>query len=454
MVYEKIVLIVVMGTSFVTPFMGSAMNIAIPSIGQEFAASATDLSWVVTSYILTTAACLLPAGRFADIRGRVRVYVAGIFVFSAATLGCGLAESLAWLLGLRAAQGFGASLIFSTGIALLTAVYPPERRGRVLGLATASTYVGLSLGPVLGGLLSFHFGWRSIFWVSFLLGLLMFFLAWRHLRREAGGAAGEPFDAVGCCLYMTGLVATLHGFANLTGGLAPLLLFGAGVVLLVGFVWFERRQAHPLLEVKLFTDNIAFAFSNLAAMINYCATFAVGFLASLYLQLVLGLDARLAGLVMLSQPVLMAAFSPFAGRLSDHVEPRIVASGGMALTAAGLFGFIFITPFTPLPAVVAILSLIGLGFAFFASPNNNAIMGAVTKEKYGVAASTLATMRMSGQAVSMSIVALIMAWYGGQSVLGRQSAELIALSLRSALTLFTVLSALGILISLKRGRMR
>ena len=223
---------------------------------------------------------------------------------------------------------------------------------------------------------------------------------------------------------------------------------------MTGFVFYERRREHPLLEVSLFTENLTFAFSNLAAMINYSATFAVGFLASLYLQIVMDLDARAAGWVMLSQPLLMAMFSPFAGRLSDRVEPRIVASVGMALTTLGLFLFVFVTRDIPLPFVVADLSLIGLGFAFFSSPNNNAIMGAVGREKYGVAASSIATMRMTGQAVSMSTVALIMAWNGGQAALGSNSVPMVLDSIHSALIVFTVLSAVGVYFSMKRGSVR
>ena len=454
MSYEKIVLIIVTATSFVTPFMGSALNIAIPAIGQEFQASAAALSWVVSSYILSTATCLLPAGRFADIHGRIGVYITGIFIFSVATVLCGFTQGLSWLIGLRVVQGMGSSLIFSTGIAILAAVYPPEGRGKALGFSTASTYIGLSAGPVLGGFISFHFGWRFIFWISAVLGLLMFLLAYRYLRKEKGGSAGEIFDSVGCILYMPGLVATLYGLAFLVYGAVPFLALCIGICLLIGFIFYERRREHPLLEIRLFTENLTFAFSNLAAMINYSATFAVGFLASLYLQVVMELDARSAGWVMLSQPMLMAIFSPFAGRLSDRMEPRIVASVGMALTTVGLFLFIFISKDSSLPMVITDLSIMGLGFAFFSSPNNNAIMGAVGKEKYGVAASSLATMRMSGQAVSMSIVALIMAWHGGQAVLGANSVPMVLDSIHYALMVFTVLSTIGIFFSLKRGRVR
>ncbi len=451
--YERTVLLIVTATSFVTPFMGSALNIAIPSIGREFVSSATLMSWIATSYILATASCLLPAGRFADIHGRRRIYTAGLLVFSLATLFCAGVTSIEGLIFMRVLQGIGASFIFSTGIAILAAVYPPERRGRALGYSTAATYIGLSAGPVLGGLISFHLGWRFIFQISAVLALLVCFAAFRLLKKEVGDSVGEPFVLSGCILYISGLVLSLYGFAFLLEGLEPIVTLISGLLLLAAFVRVEMRRDHPLLEIRLFTDNLTFAFSNLAAMINYSATFAIGFLASLHLQVVMGLDARVSGWVMLSQPLLMAMFSPFAGRLSDRVEPRIVASIGMALTTAGLFLFIFVTQHTPLYIVMAQLALIGLGFAFFSSPNNNAIMGSVGKEKYGVAASALATMRMSGQASSMSIVALALAVYGGHAAIGTDSVAMVLSSIKSSLIIFTILSAGGIFFSLKRGRM-
>jgi EmrB/QacA subfamily drug resistance transporter len=452
--YDRIVLLIVIATSFMTPVMGSALNIAIPSIGREFSASATTLSWIATGYILATASCLLPAGRFADIQGRSIVYTAGILTFSLATLLCGLVSSIEGLIFMRVVQGIGASFIFSTGIAILASVYPPERRGRVLGYATASTYVGLSAGPVLGGLISFHLGWRLIFFLTAGLALVIFAIAWRFLQREVAAAAGEKFDLTGCLLYMSGLVLSLYGFAFLLEGILSAALLLSGLMFLAGFVRLQLKREHPLLDVRLFSDNLTFAFSNLAAMINYSATFAVGFLASMHLQMVMGLDARISGWVMLSQPLLMALFSPFAGRLSDKVEPRIVASVGMALTTVGLFLFAFVTEQTSLTVVMVDLALIGLGFAFFSSPNNNAIMGAVAKEQYGVAASALATMRMTGQAVSMSIVALVMTAAGGKTAVGAAAAGVVLSSIQISLWIFTILSAVGIFFSLKRGRVR
>jgi MFS family permease len=278
-------------------------------------------------------------------------------------------------------------------------------------------------------------------------------MAYRFLRREEAGSAGERFDSRGSLLYMSGMVASLYGFAHLLDGAVPRIILSAGLLLLSWFIWYETGRESPLLEISLFTGNLTFAFSNIAAMINYSATFAVGFLASLYLQVVLGLDSRAAGWILLSQPFLMAMLSPFAGRLSDRMEPRIVASAGMAITAAGLLMFLFVSRTTPLPLVIAELAIIGLGFAFFSSPNNNAILGSVGKEKYGVAASSLATMRMTGQAVSMSVVALVMAFNGGQEALGGRSAEMVLASTHGAMAIFTVLSVAGIFFSLKRGRL-
>lgn len=274
------------------------------------------------------------------------------------------------------------------------------------------------------------------------------------MKKEAAAAAGERFDIIGGALYMSGLILSLYGFAFMLDGWLPVLWLFGGLALLTGFVRLQLKREHPLLDIRLFSENLTFAFSNLAAMINYSATFAVGFLASMHLQLVMGLDARISGWVMLSQPFLMALFSPFAGRLSDKVEPRIVASVGMMLTTVGLFLFAFVDGQTGLVVVMADLALIGLGFAFFSSPNNNAIMGAVAKEQYGVAASSLATMRMTGQAVSMSIVALVMVASGGKTAVGAEAAGVVQGSIQLSLGIFTVLSAVGIYFSLKRGKVR
>lgn len=451
---KKYTLLVAMGASFLTPFMGSAINLAVPSIGRDFNSSAILLSWVVTSYLLSSAAFLVPFGRLADIVGRKKIFLAGVAAFSLFSLLCGLARSIESLIIFRILQGVGSAMIFGTGMAILTSVFPPQERGRVLGLNVAVVYTGLSLGPVLGGWMNHNLGWQSIFYFNALVGILILFFTVSRLAGEWAGARGESFDFTGAVLYSAGLVMFMYGISSIATSAWAGYFLAAGLAVMAGFVRYEIRVAQPVLNMRLFTGNATFAFSNLAALINYSATFAVGFLLSLHLQVVMGYNSQIAGLILLAQPVIMALLSPFAGRLSDRVEPRVVSSWGMALTTMGLLVFCFISSSTPIWLVMGNLGLLGTGFALFSSPNSNAVMGSVEKRFYGVASSALGTMRLTGQAVSMAIVTLIIAFFVGNVKLGPEYSELLIRSSRTAFIVFTVLCFAGIFASLARGNVR
>jgi MFS family permease len=226
------------------------------------------------------------------------------------------------------------------------------------------------------------------------------------------------------------------------------------VILLAIFVRHEAKAPQPLINVRLFSENATFAFSNLAALINYSATFALGFLLSLYLQIVRGFDSQIAGLILLSQPVLMASLSPFAGRLSDRLEPRLVSSLGMGLTALGLLAFAFIGESTSIWRIVLALILIGVGFALFSSPNTNAVMGSVEKKYYGVASSALGTMRLLGQAVSMAISTLIIHLYLGDVNLSLASQHALGKSISTSFAVFAIICFVGVFASLARGNIK
>jgi MFS family permease len=215
----------------------------------------------------------------------------------------------------------------------------------------------------------------------------------------------------------------------------------------------ESKTSFPLINIRLFLRNTVFAFSNLAAMINYSATFAIGFLVSLYLQLVRGYPPHTAGFILLAQPIIMALFSSFAGSLSDRIEPRFVASFGMLLNALGLFIFVFIGSSTPVWIIVANLALIGFGFALFSSPNTNAIMGSVDERFYGIASSTVSTMRMMGMATSMAVVTLVMAIFAGDAGLDAIDPLLLLKSFKIAFAVFAVLCVSGVFASFARGTM-
>ncbi|HAG07268.1 MAG TPA: MFS transporter, partial [Peptococcaceae bacterium] len=303
------------------------------------------------------------------------------------------------------------------------------------------------------GFLTHLFGWRSIFLANVPLGLLVLLLVWLKLKGEWAEAKGEAFDIGGAVIYSLALVATIYGFSVLPGS-TGLLLVALGTAGIAAFIAWESRVSNPVLDVSLFRHNRVFAFSSLAALIHYCATFAVAFLMSLYLQYIKGLTPEGAGTVLAAQPVVMALFSPFAGRLSDRIEPRVVASLGMSLTVVGLLVLVFLEFETPFGVIVAGLVLLGIGFALFSSPNTNAIMSAVQRRFYGVAAGTAGTMRMLGQMLSMGIVMMLFALLLGQARVTPQNYGLFLTGMKISFAIFAVLCVGGIFASLARGRLR
>lgn len=445
------VLLVTTFASFLAPFMASSVNLAIPAIASEFRASAILINWVVISYLLASATFLLPFGRLADISGRKRVFLIGLYGYVVSSLMCAMAPSIGPLIAFRALQGTAGSMMFATGVAILTAAYPPAERGKILGINTAAIYAGLSLGPTVGGLLTHYLSWRSIFLINCLLGS---FIIWptMKLAEQKNDVSGQAFDVVGALIYVFGIAAVICGASSITSWRPAKWILALGFAALTAFVRQELRARCPLFDARLFGRNVGFAFSNLAALIHYSATFSTGFLMSLYLQMVKGFDAQFAGLVLLSQPVIQALLSPFAGLLSDRIEPRLVASSGMALTAAGLFVLSSLTQTTTLEMIVATLVLMGVGFALFSSPNTNAVMSSVEKRFYGVASSSLGTMRLTGQAFSMAIVNLLFALYLGKAVISPEVSPILMKSIESSFLVFAFICLGGIFASLARGK--
>ncbi len=408
---KRIVLIAATLGTFVTPFMSSSINVALPAIGKEFSASAVLLGWVATSYILTTAIFLVPLGKIADIYGRKKIFSYGVLVFSFSSLFCVISKSIFLLLCFRVLQGIGSAMIFSTCIAILTSVFPPGERGRALGINIATTYLGLSLGPVLGGILTQHFGWKSIFIIILPLALPSVFLIHWKIKEEWAESRGEKFDLIGSLFYCVALLLLMYG-VSVVPAISGLWLVLTGMGGIALFIRWELKVENPVVNMNLFQNNRVFTFSNLAALINYSATFAIGFLLSLYLQYIKGFNPQEAGLILVAQPLVMALFSPLAGRLSDKIESRVLASSGMAVLVAGLIPLIILNAHTSPVFIVINLAVLGFGFALFSSPNTNAVMSSVEKNYYGIASATLATMRMTGQLFSMGTVMLIFALNG------------------------------------------
>ncbi|MGW8160920.1 MAG: MFS transporter, partial [Desulfobulbales bacterium] len=384
---QRSTLIVTTVTAFMAPFMLSSVNVALPAIQADVGADAVLLGWIATSYLLATAIVLVPVGKFADIFGRKKVFVCGVIVYTLGSLVSVFVPNIEWFLAMRAIQGFGAAMFITTGMAILTSVFPPEKRGRGIGILVTAVYIGLATGPFAGGLLVRFLGWRSIFALMVVLGLCSLYITIRYLRGEWAEARGEKFDLVGSMMYAVSIFLLVYGATRILE-IKEAILFFAGCLGLILFYSQQKKTAYPVLEVSLFHRNRTFLFSSLAALIHYTATFAVTFQMSLFLQYIKGMEPQSAGTVLMIQPVMMALFSAQAGKLSDSIEPRLLASGGMSLTALGLAYFAFLSATTPIWQIAVNLALLGFGFALFSSPNMSAIMGSVERRQYGIASGT------------------------------------------------------------------
>jgi len=445
---QKTLLAAVTATGFLTALAMSGVNVALEEIASDLKLSAVSISWVTLSTILGTGALLMPMARVADYRGRMLVYNLGLAGFAVFLFASAFAPNAAVLILTRALQGVAMAFLFSTTVAMVTLAYPPETRGRALGLQVAGVYLGITLGPVLGGIVTENLGWRGFFIVMGALSLVCLVVPLRKLRlMEWREPKVAPYDIWGALVWVFALSAFIIGFSYLPG-IIGYALVAAGIVGLAGFVLLERRAEDPILNVDLLRHNRVFATANAALFINYAATTAMSFLIGLYLLYNKGLGAQDAGFVMVSGPFVQAAVSPIAGRLADRLEARFVASTGMALCAVGLFSFAFLRETSPYWYVITVLCILGLGFGLFSSPIIHTVMGSVDRRYVSVAAATSSTMRVSGQSFSMGIAALVLAVVVGRHEIGPSDHVNLLSSIRILFLIFAVLCVIGVVASL------
>lgn len=338
---RSVILLIATLATFLTPFMGTSLIVALPTIANDLAVNAILLSWISTAYVLTSAMFAVPLGKIADIYGMKKIFTYGIVILAISTFLAALSSSSEFLIAMRAVQGFASAMIFVTALAIITSVFPPQERGKAIGINITAGYAGLVLGPVLGGLLTQYLGWRSVFSFVIPLSLLVIVLVFWKMKGEWGECKGEKLDIWGSSLYILTLALILIGFSSISQTFGILMVI-LGIIGLISFILLEMRIKNPVLEVKLFFENRKFAFSNLATFISYISTFATSFLLSLYLQYIKGLTPEVTGLILVVQTVFMMALSPVAGRLSDKFDPGKLASLGMTIIAFGLLIFAFI----------------------------------------------------------------------------------------------------------------
>lgn len=447
---QRTTLFVSVVTAFITTFMGSALNLSVPDIEKDFGVSAAEVGWVVTIYMLTCAALAVPFGRLADMFQRRRILWIGILIFGLSSAAAVISPDMRMLLAFRLGQGVGASMIFSTNIAILVGAFDGGMRGRVLGYSTSATYVGLSAGPVLGGLLNHNFGWRSVFIAAAAVSAVAFYGALKRLPSERKRADKPEMDIKGNILYILSIIALMYGFSTVTSSVYGPYILAAGAILIIFFVRTELTAKDPVIDVRLFRNNLSYTFSNLAALLNYGATFAISYLISIYLQIIMGYDSQTAGMILISSPVVMAVLSPVMGRLSDKYSPYIMSSAGMGLCAAALTLFSFLPEESSVIRIIAILAVSGVGFSLFTSPNTNAVMASVDREDYGIASSVLSTMRSIGHTMSMAVVTLVVGAKMGESSMTTSSPQEVMNTIHMCFYIFTGLCIGGIFIALRR----
>ncbi len=440
---KALLLAVTMTSNFFNPLMGSAVNVALPKISSEFSMDAVAMSWVTMAYLLASAVVLVPSGKLGDMLGRKKMFLYGNCFFAVATAMCAISQSGDFLIFSRLLQGIGSAMMFSTSMAIVISAFPPGERGRVIGLNVSAVYVGLSAAPILGGLLTQSAGWRSLFIINAAISsVIVLVIVWK-IKAEWREDEDDKFDWTGTLIYMPSISALMYGFSKLPDPLAVFFTI-AGITGLTIFVLVELKSPFPVLNMKLFFENRVFASSNLSAFINYAATFAASFVLSLYLQYAKHLTPAEAGLVLITQPALMAVVAIFSGRLSDRINPRWLASSGMAISAVGLLLLTFIVKNTSLTYIYCALAILGFGFGLFSSPNTNMIMGSVERRFYGVATATVSTMRTTGMMFSMAIASLSVHLFVGKQTINDTNIESFIHSSQVIFLIFTVLCVVGV----------
>lgn len=397
----SLLFIICLGSSLV-PFMGSALNLALPYINKDLSLNAVMSGWIPTSYMLSTAILQIPSARIADMVGRRKVFLGGVVLLVIFSMLSGLATTGTSLLVYRFLSGIGSAMMFGTSTAILTSSIPAERRGKALGAISATVYFSLAAGPFLGGILTQYLDWHSIFFVTAAIALIVAIGGYLIIKEDWKEEVKTKFDIVGSILFAVGLSSLIFGFSELPH-IQGFVFIGVGIAVLLYFGIYEKKQEYPVFNIRVFLENKVFRLSSVSALINYSATFAISFMLSLYLQYVRGMSPRDAGLILIVQSVVQAVASLKSGSLSDKMSATFLATLGMSIIAVGLIGLCFISESTNLYFLGGLLVLLGLGFGIFSSPNTNIIMSSVEKKYYGLASATMGTMRLTGQAFSMGI---------------------------------------------------
>ena len=421
---RRLILLTIAVGTFVSVLDQTGVSLALPRMASEFGATIPFVQWVALGYILITGSLLLPAGRISDMVGRKVVYVAGFCVFVIGAAAAVVSPNLIAVIAFRMLQGAGSAMIQANGMAILTTTFPARQRGRVIGAFMTMVGLGAIMGPVISGFVVDYFGWRGVFSASVPLGALSLLAAIVILNRDAPSITSARqlvtgFDWLGALLSAAGLATFLLVMTNAyrVGWTSPIVAAAliASVALLIGFVLWERRAAQPMLDLELFGRRV-FALGTSASFFGFLAGTAVFSLMPFYLQDVLNLSARAAGMYIAPAALGFALSGLVAGQLADRVGPRRVEFAGLATLGLSLFFLGRLTVDTS-PIVVALaMGMQGVGMGVFYTPNTASVLSVVEQRKYGVATAflnmTRNTANVTGVGLATTIVTMAMAARG------------------------------------------
>ncbi len=408
---QKWWVVIAIGTgSFMAALDGSVVNAVLPIIKDAFRSDVSAIQWVVTIYLLFLSGLLLTFGRLGDLHGHKSVYVWGFGIFLLGSILCGSAWSPTMLIVFRGLQAIGAAMLASNAPAIVTATFPPEKRGRAFGFTSFMTYIGLTVGPSLGGWLTHAFGWRSIFYINIPVGILAFVLSLLHIPKLKSVDINKSFDLPGAIFFLVGLGLLMLGLnkGSEWGWNSPVVIgiLASSLLVLIIFVTIESQTKAPMLDLNLFRIPL-FTTSTICAILNYICVYTITFLMPFYLIQGRGMNPAQAGLLLTAQPVLMAISAPISGSLSDKMGSRLPGMLGMAILAGGLFVLSRLGSETILFIPVLGLAIAGLGTGTFITPNTSALMGSAPRLRQGVASGVLATARNFGMVLGIGMAGAI-----------------------------------------------
>jgi len=439
--------------TFINSMQNSSINIAIPKIVTDLHADAILVSWIPTSFLLMSVILLLPSGRLADIHGRKKIYLTGIVLLGCASALAMTAQRIEWLLFTRMLQGVGAAMTFATGLALVMSLFTSENRGVALGLASASLYIGLACGPLIGGWLTETYGWRSVFMFPLPLLLISFTLVSTRIKGEWLGEQQQKVDWLGCLILAIWTTALFLGVSSLPD-LKALLLILFGICAFIVFVFQQTHSPSPLIRFKRILDNHVFSHSLIASSCVYSSNYPLVFLFSLYLQYIQGLSPIHAGQIMVLQAVTMAILAPISGRLSDKYEPRIIATTGCVIMFCAFFALQRVDYTTSLHLIAGAQITLGFGFGLFTTPNNNAALSSIDKSRLSIGSALLNLARVSGNIIGTAIVLVLVSFFIGDNKIEPARYGDLLTVIHWALALSCINSLIGAYFSYARGDIR